>query len=115
VKDHLIAVPAAILEAVATRAAELVLSEIRDRPSPWMTRRGAASYLGLPVSRLEKDRRIPCHRDGRRVLYHRDELDAHFLRGSETTLAWSGDSCHTHGHTNSPRDADTSGGTAQEV
>jgi hypothetical protein len=47
--------------------------------SPWMDREAAARYLSLPVSRLEKDRSIPCHREGRRVLYHRDELDA-FLR-----------------------------------
>jgi hypothetical protein len=45
--------------------------------SPWMTREAAARYLSLPVSRLEKDRRIPCHRQDRRVLYHRDELDAY--------------------------------------
>ena len=43
-----------------------------------MTRAQAADYLGLPLSRLEKDRRIPSHRDGRRVLYHRAELDEHF-------------------------------------
>jgi hypothetical protein len=45
-----------------------------------MTRAQAAEYLSLPVSRLEKDRCIPCHRDARRVLYHRGELDEYFLR-----------------------------------
>jgi predicted ATPase len=43
--------------------------------SPWMDRKVAAHYLSLPVSRLEKDKAIPCHREGRRVLYHREELD----------------------------------------
>jgi excisionase family DNA binding protein len=66
------------LEAIAARAAELVAEQLAREASPWLTRTQAADYLGLPVSRLEKDRRIPCHRDGGRVLYHRDELDEHF-------------------------------------
>lgn len=68
----------AVVEAIAHRAAELVAEQMQREASPWMDRKTAATYLGLPVSRLEKDRRIPCHRDGGRVLYHRDELDAHF-------------------------------------
>jgi hypothetical protein len=47
--------------------------------SPWMKREAAARYLGVPVSRLEKSKAIPCHREGRRVLYHRAELDAYLL------------------------------------
>ena len=74
-----ITLSAETLEAIARRAAELVLAQTSGRGSPWLTRREAAAYLGLPVSRLEKDRQIPCHRDRGRVLYHRDELDAHFL------------------------------------
>jgi excisionase family DNA binding protein len=68
------------VEVIAIRAAEIVL-ERNDvvKSSPWLTREAAAAYLGLPVSRLEKDKAIPCHRDGRRVLYHRDELDTFFL------------------------------------
>lgn len=62
------------LEAIAVRVAELLAPT-----SPWMTRPEAAAYLNLPVSRLEKDKTVPCHRDGGRVLYHRDELDAHYL------------------------------------
>jgi excisionase family DNA binding protein len=77
--ELLIALPPAALEQIATRAAELVLQQLGPEPgSPWMTRKRAAAYLGLPVSRLEKDRTIPVHRDGRRVLYHRAELDEHF-------------------------------------
>jgi hypothetical protein len=71
--------PAELVEAIARRAAQLVLDQLGTRDSsPWLTRRQAAAYLGLPVSRLEKDRRIPCHRDRGRVLYHRAELDRHF-------------------------------------
>jgi hypothetical protein len=70
--------PPTVMEAIARRAAELVLAQFGDGRSPWLTRRQAAAYLAVPVSRLEKDRRIPCHRDRGRVLYHRGELDAHF-------------------------------------
>lgn len=70
--------PAELMEAIAHRAAQLVLERLSDERSPWLTRRQAAAYIGLPVSRLEKDRAIPCHRDRGRVLYHRDELDQHF-------------------------------------
>ena len=68
--------PDELVEAIAHRAAELVVEELGNG-SPWLTRDAAARYLSLPVSRLEKDKRIPCHREGRRVLYHRDELDAY--------------------------------------
>lgn len=68
--------PADVLDVIAERAAELVADRLRS--SPWLTRREAAEYLRLPVSRLEKDRSIPCHRDNGRVLYHRGELDEHF-------------------------------------
>lgn len=67
------------VEAIAARAAELVLERLGQNGSPWLTREQAAAYLSLPVSRLEKDRRIPCHREGRRVLYHRSELDRFLL------------------------------------
>jgi excisionase family DNA binding protein len=78
-----IGIPAEAVELIARRAAEIVLEQDGLRiGSPWMTRKQAAEYVGLPLSRLEKDRTIPCHRDGRRVLYHRDELDAYF-RGRE--------------------------------
>ena len=70
--------PAELLEAIARRAADLATEQLREDQSPWLTRRQAAAYLGLPVSRLEKDRRIPCHKDGGRILYHRGELDTHF-------------------------------------
>ena len=46
--------------------------------SPWMTAPEAAAYLRCPISRIRKltsTRELPCSRDGRRVLYHRDELD----------------------------------------
>jgi Protein of unknown function (DUF3631) len=69
-------IPEELVEVIAERAAEMVVEELGNG-SPWLTREAAARYLSLPVSRLEKDKQIPCHREGRRVLYHRDELDAY--------------------------------------
>ena len=71
----------AIVAEIAEQSAAVALTKLMELRvwSPWLTRREAAEYLRLPLSRLEKDRTIPCHRDGGRVLYHRDELDDHFL------------------------------------
>lgn len=33
--------------------------------------------MRLPESRLEKDKAFPRHGEGRRVLYHREELDTY--------------------------------------
>jgi hypothetical protein len=77
-----LALPPELVEAIAQRAAALVVEQLGNG-SPWLTREAAARYCSLPVSRLEKDaskggpQEIPCHRDGRRVLYHREELDAY--------------------------------------
>jgi excisionase family DNA binding protein len=86
-----LALPSKLVEAIASRAAELVVEQLGNG-SPWLTRSEAAAYLRLPVSRLEKDKAIPCHREGRRVLYHRDELDAYLSKKldtlSPTCLDW---------------------------
>jgi hypothetical protein len=71
--------PDEFLEEIAARVARILVARSDLPRSAWMTRRDAAEYLRLPLSRLEKDRRIPCHRDEGRVLYHRDELDTYFL------------------------------------
>ena len=77
-RELTLALPDDVLETIVQRAAAVVIERLERESSPWLTRAQAATYLALPVSRLEKDRAIPCHRDGRRVLYHCDELDAHF-------------------------------------
>jgi hypothetical protein len=71
--------PAELVEAVAHRVAEIVRTTSKTGPSPWLDRKQAAEYLAVPLSRLEKDRTVPCHRWEGRVLYHRDELDAYVL------------------------------------
>jgi hypothetical protein len=73
-----IMLPPEAIEAIARRAAELVREELGA--SPWMTRQQTAAYLGVPVSRLEKDRTIPSRKWEGRVLYNRHELDQWFER-----------------------------------
>lgn len=73
-----VTLPAELVDALA----EAVLERLADRVdagSPWMDRPAAAAYLGMPVSRLEKDRTVPSHKWDGRVMYHRGELDEHLL------------------------------------
>ena len=51
-----------------------------DTRSPWLTRPQAAEYLAMPVSRLEKDKRVPMDvKVGDKVLYGK-------YSGTEVTL-----------------------------
>ena len=52
--------------------------------SPWLSAVEAAEYLRCPTSRLRKltmTSELPCARDGRRVLFHRDKLDEYIRSG----------------------------------
>lgn len=52
--------------------------------SPWMGASAAAVYLDCPLSRVRKltmTGDLDCDHDGRRVLYHREKLDAFIRRG----------------------------------
>lgn len=71
-------VPAEWLDQLADLVADR-LSSKQTSGSPWLDRKQAADYLGVPVSRLEKDRTVPCHHWEGRVLYHRAELDEWLL------------------------------------
>ena len=74
-------------EAIAAKVWERLLLE-PPRQSPWMRTAEAAEYLRCPMSRLRKLtmlNRIPSHRDGRRVLYHRDDLDAFIRAGGASS------------------------------
>jgi excisionase family DNA binding protein len=66
-------------------AAAIRIEQLPEHPfSPWLNADEAAAYLRCPTSRIRKltcTRELPCHRDGRRVLYHRDELDAYIRAG----------------------------------
>ena len=90
-----IALPPEIVEAIAQRAAEIVLGRVEEQAaetsSPWLYgAKAAAQYLGWPVGRIQKltaANAIPFHRvptgfdetgqplQGQRVAYRRDDLD----------------------------------------
>jgi hypothetical protein len=67
------------LEALAEKVAAILGERENGEGSPWLTRAQAADYLGVSVSRLEKDRTVPAHRWNGRVMYHRAELDSYLL------------------------------------
>jgi hypothetical protein len=77
--------PASLALTLSSDAFEAIVDAVVERlssdfgASPWLTRAAAAEYLGVPVSRLEKDRRIPSHQWEGRVMYHRGELDEYLL------------------------------------
>jgi excisionase family DNA binding protein len=79
--DNIRATLDAFADLVATKVAGKVAAP-QSVTSPWLTAAEAAEYLGCSVSRvrtLTLTGELPHHRDGRRPLYHRDELD-HFVR-----------------------------------
>lgn len=80
----------AMVEAVARRAAEIVLEELRDsKPvdaplSPYMTVEEAATYLRCKRQRVDdllSQRRLTRIRDGSRVLIERADVDAYLAAG----------------------------------
>jgi excisionase family DNA binding protein len=77
--------PVALDSATLNALADAVAVRVASRASsPWLTVSEAASYLRCPESRLRKLvmlRAVPHHRDGRRVLFHREELDQYVRDG----------------------------------
>lgn len=79
----------AIFEKEVTRLAQveatrLVATELAAARSPWLNAGGAAGHMCCPVSRIRKltaQGVLPHHREGGRVLYHRDDLDAYIRNG----------------------------------
>ncbi len=72
-----IEIPDALIERIAQRVAELV-ADNGTGSATYLDVKGAADYISAPVSRiyeLKKKGAIPCHPDGRRLLFRTDELD----------------------------------------
>ena len=68
-------IPDEIVERIAARVAEL----LEPAPEGWLDVEAAAEYLTAPKSRiydLVAQERVECRRDGRRVLFRREWLDA---------------------------------------
>ncbi len=79
-----VVLPAALVEAIAARAAELVADKL-DRPRrAYLSVDGAANYIACPKSRLYalvSAGQVPHRKDGSRLLFQPDELDAWLERG----------------------------------
>jgi excisionase family DNA binding protein len=76
------------LDRLAELVAERLGGTMRAGPSPWMTANEAAEYLRCSASRVRKLTMLgdlPTHRDGGRVLYRRDDLDAFVAHGGAST------------------------------
>lgn len=81
-----LALPPELVDAIAERAAEIVLERLREERQAGGPRwlygaKAAADYLGWPLGRVQKAtaaNAIPCHRqvEAGRVSYRTDELDA---------------------------------------
>lgn len=68
------------IEAIAERVSNLTTGA----RSPWLGADDAAEYLRCKLSRVRKltmTGDLPHEHDGRRVLYHRDQLDEFIRRG----------------------------------
>jgi excisionase family DNA binding protein len=83
VTDLTLQLPADVVEAIAQRAAELVLerqSPVGESPSPFMTVAEAAEYLRCKRQRVDdllSSGRLTRHKDGSRTLVSRRELEEH--------------------------------------
>ncbi len=68
------------MERIARRAAELVIEQRGSEAAPWLTSKQAAAHIASPVSRIHDLVALGLlhpRRDGRRLLFRRDDLDAY--------------------------------------
>jgi excisionase family DNA binding protein len=86
--DLALAIPPALLEAIAQRAAEIVLQTLDRQPnsdSPYLTISEAAAYARCKRQRIDdllSARRLTRYKDGRRTLVLKAELEAWLQRRS---------------------------------
>lgn len=76
-----LAVPPELVEAVASRVADLLADRLERNggPDPWLDVEDAARYLACEPHRvydLAASGRLRCAKDGRRSLFRREWLDA---------------------------------------
>lgn len=82
-----LALPDAVVETIARRAADIVLAQLATA-SEWMTSAEAAEYLRCTRGRIHNlvsEGRLPHHKDGGRLLFRRSELDAYVTGGAVPT------------------------------
>ena len=72
--------PLEAVEAIAWHVESRVLERMANERSPWMTAPQAAEHMAAPLSRVRKltsAGKLPHYKEGGRVLYRRDEIDAY--------------------------------------
>lgn len=75
--------PDQAVERIAEIVERRVAERLADLVSPWMTVPQVADYMSAPTSRIYKltsTDELPHHKEGGRLLFHRDEVDA-YIRG----------------------------------
>jgi hypothetical protein len=73
-----LAVPPEMVERIAERAAELIAERQPPTGSPWLDTRGAAEHMAATPARvhdLVALGRLMPRRDGRRLLFRREDID----------------------------------------
>jgi excisionase family DNA binding protein len=78
-----LALPRTVLEAIARRAAAIVAESLSTEPQAFIGVEQAAEHLACKPQRiydLVSQGRLGCHRDGRRLLFRRPDLDAYLAR-----------------------------------
>ena len=81
--DFTLALPPAFVEAIARRAAAIVTESTAGTAQPFIGVDEAAEHLACKPQRiydLVSQGRLDCHRDGRRLLFRRSDLDAYLAR-----------------------------------
>lgn len=78
--------PPALIDAIADAVASRLAGQAPSGPSPYLTVEEAADYLRGGRQRiydLTHAGRLEPRRDGRRLLFHRDDLDAYLRDGAD--------------------------------
>ena len=78
-----LALPPAVVETIARRAAAIVSETLSAKPESFIGVAEAAEHLACKPQRiydLVSQRRLDFHRDGRRLLFRRSDLDAYLAR-----------------------------------
>jgi excisionase family DNA binding protein len=77
--------PPEVIDVIARRAATIVSDELSAKPEPFIGVGEAAEHLACKPQRiydLVSQRRLEFHRDGRRLLFRRSDLDAYLARSA---------------------------------
>ena len=80
---HPLAIPSGLVEHLADLIADRLAAKQPEPIEPYLTVEQAAEYLAAPKSRvyeLIERQRVAVHRDGRRLLFRRADLDAALKR-----------------------------------